>query len=176
MGTTATNNNGEYARLSVQELLDLVSGQMHDGAKDAMDTALVQLETAHKLEPNDEALEFAMVSLKTMQEKFNAHSGKEERLLFPLFKNGRSRNEALKNGVENFVAELLQEHDWLRTRLDWISRATRKYQCEPTATPSHKLAYAHLNDLEQDFNRLFFVEEEYLFPRLIRLQPNTKGT
>ncbi len=165
------NNTGEYAKFSIQDLLETVSNDFHASMKDTIATVLVQLETSHKLEPQEEELEFALQALKEMEQKFNEHILKEEFLLFPLFNIEQKKRGTAQQlyGVEEFIRELKYEHEWMKDRFARIGKATHHYQCPMSATPSHKLAYAQLNDLEQDFTRLFFVEEEYLFPRLIRL-------
>lgn len=161
----------DYTKLSTKDLLNIVSTDFHPGMRETFATANLQLETAHKLEPLEEELEFAWVLLKEMKKNFLQHIEKEKQLLFPLFSatKKRQRIQDEENELEDFIGNLKAEHMVLKKQISAIRKATKNYTTEPTHTPSHKLAYAQLNNLEQDFNRLFFVEEEYLFPRALRL-------
>lgn len=164
------SNINDYTKLSIQELLEIVATDFHKGMRETFATVNLQLEIAHKLEPREEELEFAWASLKEMERDFIQHISKEEQLLFPILTHPKKRQALPEEAKElnYFISNLKAEHALLKTQIAQIKRITNNYAAEPSFTPSHKLAYAQLNDLEQDFNRLFFVEEEYLFPRAIR--------
>ncbi|HET6989768.1 MAG TPA: hemerythrin domain-containing protein [Bacteroidia bacterium] len=165
-------NTNDYAKLSVENLLDIISDKFHKEIQETFDTVNLQLKIAHKLEPLEEELEFALVMVGEIEKKFTEHIEKEEILLFPILGVTKKRTGVYgeENDTEEFISDLKSEHDILKTQFSQIRKATNQYTCEPSSTPSHKLAYAQLNDLEQDINRLFFVEEEYLFPRVLRVQ------
>jgi iron-sulfur cluster repair protein YtfE (RIC family) len=167
-----TINKTELGKLNGNDLLNLISSEFHVGMNESFTSVSQQLEIARKLEAIDEELEFSLVSIKKIREKFLEHMQKEERLLFPLLSSPRKSKTSLngENGIGEFIAELKEEHTWIRKQFDLINKATHHYECDTDSTPSHKLAFAQLNDLEQDFKKLFFIEEEYVFPRLIRQQ------
>ena len=164
-------NSREFEKLNGSDLLHLISTEFHAGMREKLETVNMQLATADRCEPENEELEFTLATLKSINEKFLEHVGKEERLLFPLISIARKKEsvESEKKNVAEFIVELKKEHNWLKNQLQLIRKATNDYQCQINSSPSHKLAYAQLHDLEQDFNRAFFVEEEYLFPRLLRI-------
>jgi len=165
-----TVNTGEFENLNSNELLDLVSTDFHSATRETLDTVDVQLQTAHKCDPKDEELEYAWTVIKTMRGKFEEHVRKEERLLFPLLtvSKRKSINSNEAREVVDFIGELKEEHQEIKNQFVLLRKATHEYECAVDSFPSQKLAYAQLNNLEQDFNRIFFVEEEYVFPRLLR--------
>lgn len=163
-------NTSEYEKLSSHELLNLVSSEFHAATRETLATVCVQLDTAHKCDVDDEEIEFALTTMKLLSEKFEEHVGKEERLLFPLLsvaKRKRSDAKELKD-VAEFIEDLKEEHKWVKSQFALVRKATNDYQCDIDSFPSQKLAYAHMNNLEQDFNRSFFVEEQYIFSRILR--------
>ena len=165
-----TINSTEFEKLNANELLDLISSDFHSATSEKLATVNLQLETAHKCDVQDEELEFALRTIKNVRKKFEEHVGKEERLLFPLLSVHKKKHNIPDNtkDVTGFIAELKEEHQWIKNQFSLMRKATHEYQCPIDSFPSHKLAYAQLNDLEQDFNRLFFVEEQYIFPRILR--------
>lgn len=167
-----TSNSSDYAKLKTGDLLDVISNDFQKEIVETIETVNLQLKTAHKLEPFDEELEFALVTSQEVEEKFTELISKEEKFLFPILRTSKKRvqGEDEKIDFRSFISSLKEEHQKLKKQFSMIRKATHNYNCEPSYTPSHKLAFAQLNDLEQDFNRLFFVEEEYLFPRALKLQ------
>jgi iron-sulfur cluster repair protein YtfE (RIC family) len=164
-------NTSDYTKMSIQDLLNVITNDFHNEMKETFETVNLQLTTAYNLEPREEELEFACVTMKQTEKKFVEHIEKEEQLLFPLFSISKKRKNNSADGIdlEEFIDGLRSEHNWIRQQIGQIRKATNNYKSEPAFTPSHKLAYAQLNDLEQDFTRLFFIEEEYLFPRALKI-------
>lgn len=167
-----TTNNTALGKMGGMDLVHLISNEFHSGMNESFITVRQQLETAKKLQAEDEEMEFSLEKIKKIQEKFLEHSQKETRLLFPLLNSSKSKKSFMKEeeNIGEFVEELREEHEWIKKQFNLIRSATHHYECDVDSTPSHKLAYAQLNDLDQDFKRLFFIEEEYLFPKLVRQQ------
>lgn len=162
-------NNQNYARLPLKELAVLIATDYHATLKESMETVLVQIEAANRIEPGNRELSKASVLIEQIRDFFIQHAGKEERLLFPLL-NTNSENRRTGRDAEElrrFITELKSEHRQLSVELQKIRLLTNSYNTEPTASPSQKLAYAQLNDFEQDVNRLIYIEEEFFFPRLL---------
>jgi iron-sulfur cluster repair protein YtfE (RIC family) len=165
----APSNAEGYNRLSIRELTVLVSSDYHPAIKNALDSVIVQLEAARKVEDGNPKFEKVVSTILNFRELFLEHAGKESRLLFPLLNvqggKRQSGNEVAE--IREFLGELKVEHRRLENEIDKIREYTDSYTCKPSASPSHKLAYAQLNEFEQDFNRLVFVEEQFLFPRVL---------
>lgn len=162
------SNSTEYNRLNTRELVTLIAADYHPALKDALDSVIVQMETAQKVESGDQNVKKTLATIRLFRDLFLEHSGKEERLLFPLVTNPADKKMSGNDvsEIREFLAELKSEHRRMEEEIDRIRIYTDHYSSEPSASPSHKLAYAQLNEFEQDFNRLVFVEEEFLFPRL----------
>ncbi|HEU4716571.1 MAG TPA: hemerythrin domain-containing protein [Bacteroidia bacterium] len=158
----------EYSKLNPVELKEVIVSKFHETIRDTIGMAETQLAAAGKIEKTEE-VEVVMNFLEKLKHSFEQHAMREERLLFPLL-SLESREEAIREIEEigTFISELKKEHENMERELDLIKMATNNYQCDPMASPSHKLAYAHLNDVGQDFRRMFFIEEEFLFPRILR--------
>lgn len=162
-------NNQNYSRLPLRELAVLIATDYHSNLKEAMETVLVQLEAAHRIDPENAELSQARAQIILIRDFFLQHAGKEERFLFPLL-NGDSEKRASGRDAEElrrFIAELKTEHRQLMSELTRLRSLTHTYNSKPAASPSQKLAYAQMNDFEQDVNRLVYIEEEFFFPRLL---------
>lgn len=169
-------NNNNYSRLPLKELAVLIATDYHSTLKESMETVLVQLEAAHKIDPQNKDLTKAHAQVRLIREFFLQHAGKEERLLFPLLNASSEKRPSGRDAeeVRQFVQELKVEHRQLMTELVRMRSITNTYNSEPAASPSQKLAYAQLNDFEQDVNRLVYIEEEFLFPRVLLLYQKNK--
>lgn len=171
--------NPNYAQLPLKELAALIAKDYQPSLKESMNTILVQLDAAHSIEPGKKEITTARAFVSRVSEIFFQHAGKEERLLFPLCSTAtekRASGRDIKELVQ-FIAELKSEHKQITEEIDNIRALTNTYNYEPLASPSQKLAYAQLNEFEQDVNRLIYIEEEFLFPRLLSVyqknKPNT---
>lgn len=159
-----------YEQFSNSELLGIVDKEFHKKIAETLTTLSLNLETAHQLEPYEEELEYAWTNVKAMEELFSEHIQKEEQLLFPVFSNGkkRIRFNGEKRDLGNFIDKLIADHSLLKNQITQIRMVTEQYKCETSATPSHKLAFSLLSELEHDLNKMVFVEEEFLFPRAMK--------
>lgn len=140
---------------------------MQPRIKEAVDVAQGQLNVAEKLTPNDTTLQSVLQIVRDLKSALHNHIAKEDRLLYPLMRTASNGTwVAAGSEIKTFVQEIIHEHSELKELLSQLRRATADYSCSPKASPSQKLAFAQLNVLEQDLNMLFYVEEEYLFPKI----------
>lgn len=162
-------NNQNYSLLPLRELAILISDDYHAKLKEAMETVLVQLDAAHHIDAEKKELGLAHDFIIQIRDFFLQHAGKEERFLFPLLNNESGKRPSGRDTEElrRFINELKAEHRQLMTQLTKLRSLTNTYNATPMASPSQKLAYAQMNDFEQDVNRLIYIEEEFLFPRLL---------
>jgi iron-sulfur cluster repair protein YtfE (RIC family) len=160
----------DYSALTLKELIGLLMMNYHNPMRDAFAAIITQLAASDRVEGEKEESK-PLVLVKKISERFLSHIGKEERLLFPLADSKNSK-AAFPADPQPFLDELKDEHQKLEREFDDLEEATGFYNTEPGASPSRKLAYARLNDLDQDFSRLMYIEEEFLFPRFRRLNKN----
>jgi iron-sulfur cluster repair protein YtfE (RIC family) len=140
----------------------LISCDYHVSMMLALDAVLAQLGAGER--SDDDYTDHVLEEIVNLRAQLAAHVEKEKQLLFPLFQASGSRDDSIKP----LLKDLRYEHRKMEELFTRLSHLTNEYNGESSAAPSQKLAYAQLNELEQDFNRAIFVEEEYLFPRLSR--------
>lgn len=158
----------DYSRLPLRELAVLIAQDYHSSLKEAIDTVLVHLDTAYSIHSSDKKLVRIRALASRIREMFVEHAEKEERLLFPMLLADTDKRFTGRDIQEFrlFLGELKAEHRRLGEEFTNVRDLTNNYNFEASASPSEKLAYARLNEFEQDLNRLFYIEEEFLFPRI----------
>lgn len=136
--------------------------------REALDAVTLQLDVAQKLDQKDQDLAGVIQLVLKIKQEFVSHLEKEENLFFPIIHSETTDVSSLISHAEltEFISELKTEHEQNRSTLNSLRRMTNQYQFPSSAPPSKKLAYALLNDLEQDFNRLYYIEEEHIFPKV----------
>lgn len=95
---------------------------------------------------------------------YNNYSAKEITLFSAL--RARQTDKVLID-----IPQLVESHQHMLHLLEQIDKLSEQCTNSQSCSPLHKLGYAHINNLRQDVSRLFFLEEEYLFPRLPLLIP-----
>jgi len=122
---------------------------------------------AEKITPDDTTLQSVLQIVRDLKSALYTHLAREYRLLYPVMRAASNGTwVAAGSEIKSFVQEMISEHAALKETLAQLRRATADYNSLPKASPSQKLAFAQLNVLEQDLNMLFYVEEEYLFPKI----------
>lgn len=164
-------SRSELVNANIKELLVELELFMQPRIKEDVDVALEQLGVAKKLMPNDTVLQAAVLLVQGLKLAVHAHIAKEDRLLYPLMRAASNDSRlATAPGIRSFIQEIIAEHNELKEMLHQIRSVTADYTAQPKASPSQKLAFAQLNVLEQDLNMLFYIEEEYLFPKITYTQ------
>jgi iron-sulfur cluster repair protein YtfE (RIC family) len=106
--------------------------------------------------------EYLIHSTKLMQQFVQAytdHSSKEVTLLSMLLNRQADTLSVV-------IPQLKESHNQMRQLLKQVSELGGACDNSGSCSSLHKLGYAYINNLRQDISRLFFLEEEYLFPRL----------
>ncbi len=163
-------NNSEFENLDCEELFDLISEQFHSEMKESLAIVNMQLETV--LKSGKKEIGGAVTTIQSIREKFLEYIDMENHLLFPLLPINDKKHIDVKEekNLAEFISDLKERHQGMKKQFQQIRYTTNGYKCDIDSSPSHKLAFTQLKDLEQDFNHLFFVEEEYLFPRFFSSQ------
>ncbi|WP_284462033.1 iron-sulfur cluster repair di-iron protein [Chryseobacterium sp.] len=106
-----------------------------------------------------------------------AHMKKEELILFPFVRNmmkakisGRSLPQPVFGTVENPVNMMQHEHTVEGDRFRKIAEITNEYQPPADACNTYKVAFAMLQDFENDLHKHIHLENNILFPRAIQLE------
>lgn len=106
-----------------------------------------------------------------------AHMKKEELILFPFVRNmmkakisGGSLPQPVFGTVENPVNMMQHEHTVEGDRFRKIAEITNEYQPPADACNTYKVAFAMLQDFENDLHKHIHLENNILFPRAIQLE------
>lgn len=107
------------------------------------------------------------------------HMKKEEIILFPFIKKMVKNSE--ENGtlelppfgtVENPINMMMEEHDNEGERLRIISELSDNYTPPADACNTYRVAFAMLDEFEQDLHLHIHLENNILFPKAIELEKN----
>ena len=106
-----------------------------------------------------------------------AHMKKEELILFPFVRNmikAQQTGEALRQPhfgtVENPVNMMQHEHTVEGERFEKIAKLTDGYTPPADACNTYKVAFAMLQDFENDLHTHIHLENNILFPKSIHLE------
>ncbi len=93
-------------------------------------------------------------------QQFSIHTTKEIKMLMVSSIQDKEKIAAEKK-------ELLKEHRIIQSLFEELNKLSISLRSIPEMPSTFRLADARFNNLRQDFSLLFFLEEEYLFPRLL---------
>lgn len=106
-----------------------------------------------------------------------AHMKKEELILFPFIKNmvtakisGQPLPHPVFGTVENPVHMMEHDHTVEGDRFRKIAEITNEYLPPADACNTYKVAFAMLQDFENDLHKHIHLENNILFPKAIRLE------
>ncbi|GEN66247.1 iron-sulfur cluster repair di-iron protein [Chryseobacterium rhizosphaerae] len=106
-----------------------------------------------------------------------AHMKKEEFILFPFVRNmmkakisGGSLQHPAFGTVENPVSMMQHEHSVEGDRFRRIAEITHEYLPPADACNTYKVAFAMLQDFENDLHKHIHLENNILFPKAIQLE------
>jgi regulator of cell morphogenesis and NO signaling len=109
--------------------------------------------------------------------ELSQHMKKEELMLFPFIKRMVKTKES--NGVlsqpsfgtvSNPIAMMMQEHDNEGDRFREIANLTDNYTAPADGCTTYKVAFAMLNEFEQDLHKHIHLENNILFPKAVILE------
>jgi len=109
--------------------------------------------------------------------ELSQHMKKEELMLFPFIK--RMVNTKESNGVlaqpsfgtvSNPIAMMMQEHDNEGDRFREIANLTNNYTAPADGCTTYKVAFAMLQEFEQDLHKHIHLENNILFPKAVILE------
>lgn len=112
-----------------------------------------------------------------------AHMKKEELILFPFIKklaaadqNDEQLYAAHFGTVENPIAMMHEEHDAEGERFREIARLTENYTPPNDACNTYRVAFAVLQEFENDLHMHIHLENNILFPKAIELEDKRVST
>lgn len=109
--------------------------------------------------------------------ELSQHMKKEELMLFPfikrMVKTKESKGILLQPSfgtVSNPIAMMMQEHDNEGDRFREIANLTNNYTAPADGCTTYKVAFAMLQEFEQDLHKHIHLENNILFPKAVLLE------
>lgn len=156
-------NADQYKKLGLGDLEQLYTARITPFMVNSLETACLLLESETD-EDEARAKNRAIISLaRKLLATYTEHSRREVSLIAAL------RTRQIKRGSDKIIAEihaLKEGHRQIRNYFEQLNAFSEKCNAAESCDALHKLGFAHINNIAQDISRIFFLEEEYLFPRL----------
>ena len=154
------------------DLVDHIVGVHHKYVETTIPALKFYLDKIAKVHGNNhpELLEIRDEFFKTA-DALTSHMKKEEFILFPYIKAMESARKnhfplspAHFGGIENPIAMMEEEHDTEGERFRKISALSNNYTPPSDACQTYKVAFAMLQEFENDLHTHIHLENNILFP------------
>lgn len=177
----SSNNHGDSEDFNVWEL-DILANyieQTHHRYVEEKSVVLLQfLEKIKKVHGgNHPELYEIFEEFKAAAQALAAHLKKEELILFPFIRKmvkARKFDEPLPvanfGDVENPVAMMEHEHDIEGERFRKIAGLSNNYTAPADGCTTYRVAFAMLQEFEEDLHKHIHLENNILFPKAIEMQ------
>lgn len=169
------NLKHDFEAFTVSELCEYIVSRHHETPRSIIPAALVHLKAAEKI---DTAF---LIQLRAVEkiidglpERMEQHLRKKEYVLYPLLgrlsaKTTRALPDVPVQYVQDLVHQVEEEHKQFIATFADVRVATHDYSLPVDTSPTLKLLYQELGDLEGDYVVLAYLESKLLFPRVRRL-------
>jgi len=117
-----------------------------------------------KLNPN---LDEIKANFQELMKIFNNHVSEEEKFVNTLLERIASMKISKKDFLKDFE-KFKAEHNNIFQLVQKIKQLSNNYRVEENSSPILKLCFARLFDFEQDLLKHRYLEEQYLFPKILK--------
>ncbi|WP_081168963.1 iron-sulfur cluster repair di-iron protein [Niastella populi] len=165
------------ATMSVSQLSDYIVLKHHIYVKHAMPVIYEHLNrVAAKHGDRFSYMQQVFNLFSTLQTELDAHMQKEEMVLFPRIKEvekaleQKNNQPALNTGYINSPIHMMEtEHEEAGELLAQIRRLTNDYTPPADACATFRISLAELKSFEEDLHRHIHLENNLLFPRIVKM-------
>lgn len=173
-----SNNNIDFKSWPLDLLVEYVEKTHHAYVEEKIPVLLAFLDKLCKVhgERHPELFEINKLFNETAQE-LSAHLKKEELILFPFIKkmaNAKRKGSTIEapafGTIENPVHMMEHEHTTEGDRVAKISALSNQYTPPADGCNTYKVAYAMLQEFENDLHTHIHIENNILFPKSIELE------
>jgi len=122
---------------------------------------------------NHPELQRVRVAFSELAKELAGHLMKEEQILFPYMKQmagGAGCGPSCFGTVQNPIRVMLLEHDNAGEKLREMRQVTSNYALPQDACLSYSTLFASLVEFEQDLHQHIHLENNILFPRVLRME------
>ncbi|MGO4880929.1 MAG: iron-sulfur cluster repair di-iron protein [Bryobacteraceae bacterium] len=150
----------DWRTASLPDLIDHILTAHHAFLKTELPrlSSLARKVTAAHIDAHGDTLIPLSETFEALRAELEAHLMKEEMVLFPMIKAGRT-------SVGNPIRVMVHEHDSAGVALERMRSITGNYALPTGACNSYRALYSGLQELEADLHRHIHLENNILFPR-----------
>ena len=170
----------DFSELELNELVDYITDKHHAYCKQMLPLIYNHLEAVTSdAEKNDPGFKSVCNYFTEFIPLLEQHLRKEEFIFFPFIKKlsdaGRNKESKPLSQIpliENPLNILLSEHEKLISLMSVMRNDSRDFFAFEQSSAALKLCYSELYDFEKEFREHIFIEEKFLFPKILELEKN----
>jgi len=152
----------DWRKAPLSEIIDFIIVRYHDRHREQLPELILQAQKVEHVHVNNPSVPKGLSKyLEALLEELTSHMMKEERVLFPMIKNGMGRNAA------GPISVMEQEHDDAGDILEAIKGITNNVTPPPEACTTWRVLYNGINELIDDLMNHINLENNLLFPRAL---------
>ncbi|HAZ78109.1 iron-sulfur cluster repair protein YtfE [Pseudescherichia sp.] len=154
--------NKEWRVAPLAEIIDHIIVRYHDRHREQLPELILQATKVERVHADKPNVPRGLAKYLTMlHEELTNHMMKEERILFPMIKQGQGSHAA------GPVSVMESEHDEAGELLEVIKHTTHNVTPPPEACTTWKAMYNGINELIDDLMEHISLENNVLFPRAL---------
>ncbi|GAL56886.1 iron-sulfur cluster repair protein YtfE [Pseudescherichia vulneris NBRC 102420] len=152
----------EWRVAPLAEIIDHIIVRYHDRHREQLPELILQATKVERVHADKPNVPRGLTKYLTMlHEELSNHMMKEERILFPMIKQGQGSHAA------GPVSVMESEHDEAGELLEVIKHTTHNVTPPPEACTTWKAMYNGINELIDDLMEHISLENNVLFPRAL---------
>ncbi|MGJ7974289.1 iron-sulfur cluster repair protein YtfE [Providencia hangzhouensis] len=152
----------DWRKAPLSEIIDFIIVRYHDRHREQLPELILQAQKVERVHINKPSVPKGLSKyLEALLEELASHMMKEERVLFPMIKNGMGRNAA------GPISVMEQEHDDASDILEAIKDITNNVTPPPEACTTWRVLYNGINELIDDLMNHINLENNLLFLRAL---------
>ena len=152
----------EWRVAPLAEIIDHIIVRYHDRHREQLPELILQATKVERVHADKPNVPHGLAKYLTMlHEELTNHMMKEERILFPMIKQGQGSHAA------GPVSVMESEHDEAGELLEVIKHTTHNVTPPPEACTTWRAMYNGINELIDDLMEHISLENNVLFPRAL---------
>ncbi|WP_276640583.1 iron-sulfur cluster repair protein YtfE [Siccibacter turicensis] len=152
----------DWRSASLPEIIDHIIVRYHDRHREQLPELILQAGKVERVHANKETVPRGLTKYLTMlYEELTSHMMKEERILFPMIKQG------MGSQAGGPVSVMESEHDEAGELIEVIKHTTNNVTPPEDACTTWRVLYIGINEMIDDLMNHISLENNVLFPRAL---------
>ena len=152
----------DWREAPLGEIIDFIIVRYHDRHTEQLPELIIQAEKVERVHANKLTVPAGLTKyLEALYAELSSHMMKEERVLFPMIKNGMGPNAAAP------ISVMEQEHNDAGDILELIKNITNNVTTPAEACTTWRVLYNGINEFIDDLMNHINLENNLLFPRAL---------